>query len=274
MLITDFERGELMGLRRFVSASMCVFLVSLVLGSLARKAYAEPSSAPSTGTTSVAASSASVKTTHESAAGVIVTGGNAPTESYNLKHASTWEWPVDLLKANASFLRTLNREQETARVWLLGLRYERGLSEFVSALVGQSVDSDRFAGIQQRYNTDLGAKYFLLKEDQFVWSAEAGYRYTLENRQAGQVAQNFVRAFTEAKRDWTPTFSTRVALEYLPNLTIDNDYQLNADLSANAAISEVFALSVAYGVRYRNVPVAPATLTTDTQFTTALVAKY
>jgi putative salt-induced outer membrane protein YdiY len=83
-----------------------------------------------------------------------------------------------------------------------------------------------------------------------------------------------LRLYVEANRDWNKACSSKLGIEYLPNFTISSDYQLNLNLSGTAAITEIFALKSAYEVKYRNVPVAPAVDQTDTQFTTAIVAKF
>jgi putative salt-induced outer membrane protein len=210
---------------------------------------------------------------HESEAGIVITSGNADSQSYNFKQTTTYGWDVNLLKLTAKYLSTRADGVETARSWALGLRYERELADRFSAFAGESVESDIFAGILQKYNTDVGGKYFLIKEDGFEWLAEAGYRLAKENQFGGQVTQHYLRIYTEATRNLTKTFAIKASVEYLPNLTVGSDFQLNAELAANAAISEVFAVKLGYTRRYRKIPVAPATESTDSQFTTALVAK-
>lgn len=218
---------------------------------------------------------------NESEAGVVVTAGNAPTQTFNFKQANTYEWSGNLFKGSGSYLKSSTRDTETALTWSLGLRYERVLIERLNAFLGQSLESNRFAGFYQRYNSDVGGKYFLFKgsdatpkpEDDLVWSLEGGYRFTVENRSAEQVQQHYLRLFSDTVKNWSKTFSTRLWVEYLPNLSDTSDHQLNSELSANAALSEVFAIKVGYLVKYRTILLPPATEKLDSQFTTALVAK-
>jgi putative salt-induced outer membrane protein len=213
---------------------------------------------------------------NNSEVGVVITSGNSDTQSLNFNQVNTYGWDenLNLAKFTGKYLDTSNNSVATARYWTAGLRYERAASKIFSLYVGQMEESDIFSGYNQRYNTDVGAKYFIYKEDAFVWSAEAGYRYTIENRLTQQVHQNYLRAYTEAVRDWTKTFSTKADVEYLPNLTVTTDYQINSEVAASAAINDVFAIKVGYVVKYRNLPPPPAIHTTDTQFTTALVSKF
>ncbi len=211
---------------------------------------------------------------NDSEAGVVITSGNAQSQSYDLKQSDAYGWNANLLKAYGKFLQNSAGSLQTAKYYVLGARYERTLSPDVSAFLGQNAESDRFSGYLQRYNSDAGGKYFFLKDEAITWSAEAGYRYTVENRTSGQYNQNYLRFYTEANRNWTKTFSTKLWVEYLPNLTVTNDFQLNSELSLSAALNDVFALKTAYLVKYRNILIAPAFDNTDTQFTTALVAKF
>ncbi len=211
---------------------------------------------------------------NESEAGVVLTGGNAKSQSLNFRQLSLYRWELDVLRFDGKLLRTSSSGTESAKNWLLGLRYERSLVDRFSGYAGQSIEGDVFAGFLQRYNSDIGAKYYFYKEEAFQFFSEGGYRHAIENRFTEQLSQSLLRLYLEADRAWTKTFSTRVGFEYLPNLTISSDYQLNLDLSANAAISEILALKVGYTVKYRKIPVAPATESSDTQFTTAVVAKF
>jgi putative salt-induced outer membrane protein len=212
---------------------------------------------------------------NDSEAGVVIASGNSNAQTYNLSQNNAYGWDVkNLFKFNSKFLETTSGGQETAKYWILGLRYERVIDGDFSAFLGQGLESDPFSGYNQRYLTDVGGKYFIYKEETFYWDTEAGYRHSVENRLSGQVNESFIRLFTEANRSWTKTFSTKLWVEYLPNLTVSSDYQFNTELSTSALINDVFSIKSAYLLKYRNTLITPATSNTDRQFTTALVAKF
>lgn len=71
-----------------------------------------------------------------------------------------------------------------------------------------------------------------------------------------------------------PRVSGRVWLEFLPNLTEAENWQLNADASLISTMSERLSLRLGYGVRFDHEPNPGATQTTDTVFTTPLVAQW
>lgn len=214
---------------------------------------------------------------NESEAGIVIVGGNSKSQSYSVKQTSTYGWERDLLRFAASFLKTSSNGVESARTWSLGLRYERALSHRFDIFLGQSLDSNKFAGYRQRYNTDLGGKYHLMKEpDSGVnWIGELGYRFTRQNFvNRTTLESHYLRIYTEAEKHWTPTFLTRVWIEGLPNFSNGDDYLINGEVSLQAMLSQVFSMKTAYLLNFDNQPAPGATEKTDTTFTTALVAKF
>ena len=211
----------------------------------------------------------------ESELGVILTGGNTRTQSLNAKQQNLYGFEKNLLKFNGRYLRSTNQGVENGRNWSLGLRYERELAEMLAIFLGQNIESDVFAGIQQRYNTDLGAKYSVFKTENFKWFFEGGYRYTIENKtDMTQKKSNYGRLYTEAEKAFNKEVSTKLWLEYLPNFTTSSDYQINTELSFLAQLNAVLSMKLGYMIRFDNVLNAGVQYKTDSIFTTALVAKF
>lgn len=218
---------------------------------------------------------ASAATFHnESEAGVVLASGNSPSQSFNLRQMNSNEWSKNLVRFDARFLKSKSKGIESAYYWTAGLRYERGLSEFFRVFAAQAVESDKYAGYLQRYNTDVGGKYFFAKTEAKTWFAEAGYRYTSENRIVPPDKRlHYMRLYTEAERAWDRRFSAKLWVEHLPNFTESSDWQLNSEASITAQMNEVFSLKTAYLLRYDHLPAPTAIAKTDTLFTTSLVAK-
>lgn len=211
---------------------------------------------------------------NESEAGVVIVSGNSESESYSAKHTSTYTWVENLLRFNARYLRTTSFSVESAKQWALGLRYERKLSEKFSVFIGQNVESNFYSGVLQKYNTDLGGKYFFFnREKDLIWLGEGGYRYTVENK-TRTISQNFhyARVFTEFVKYFSDGVYGKLWIEYLPNFTVSDDWQMNGEASVSAMISQVFSLKTSYLLNYDNLPNTGKT--TDTTFTTALVATF
>ncbi|MBX9768172.1 MAG: DUF481 domain-containing protein [Bdellovibrionales bacterium] len=228
--------------------------------------------------------------TNETEVSIVALGGNAESTTYSGKQATSYTMELNKValagryqqvfasSPNAALTRV---SQETARNWLVSLRYERELSTAFSLYGQQTAESDIFAGYNQRYNSDLGGKYSILKDDATDWSSELGYRYTAEFRTIPtakfpntDVRQHFARVYTKATHKLSEGVSTELWLEYLPNFTNTEDWMSNGEMSLTSQLSSMFSLKTAYQVRYRNTLVGAARSLSDHSFTTAIVAKY
>jgi hypothetical protein len=213
---------------------------------------------------------------HESEASAVIASGNADNQTYSLGQKTQYLWAEDAIKTNARYLLGKSGGLETARNWAVGGRYERSLSTPLSAYLGYQLDSNIFANLDYRHTGDLGAKYFFLKNKPQVVFSELGYRLTQENQlnPSQSLTSHFVRIYTEWGSDWTPTLSSKVYVEYLPNITRSQDWQLNSELSLAVMLNEIFSLKTGYLFLYRNTPAGVGKKQLDTLFTTSLVAKF
>jgi putative salt-induced outer membrane protein len=215
------------------------------------------------------------KFANESEAGLSVAAGNTSAKNYNLKQANALKLGENVLKFDARFLNSFSNNVESSRYLFGALRYERALNEKFSLYVSQGFESDKFAGYHLRELSDFGGKYNILKEETIYWFAEAGYRYTKEEFNNGAHSyKNSLRAYTETEKKWTPSVSTKYFVEYVPNVKVGKDYQINTEFSVSAALTNIFSIKSAYLLRYDHMPAPTSTTKTDTLLTTALVAKF
>jgi len=211
---------------------------------------------------------------NESQAGVVMTSGNTETTTLSFGEAASYSFTANLFKFTGAYLYQKTGTVVSAESWNLGLRYERSLSDRISAFLAETVEGNQFSGINQRYMTDLGAKAFLVKDEGFTWLGEGGYRFTKENLIVVQRNLHYARFYTELEKKVNATVSAKYWVEYLPNFTISNDWQLNTELSLSAALSSVFSIKSAYLIRYDNQVNAVGLVPTDRTLTTSLVAKF
>lgn len=219
---------------------------------------------------------AETKWTGDSGAGIVVTEGNTHTQNFNVISDTKYLWDVNTLELRGTYLRATSYDQVTSLNWMAMLRYERALNPLTNVFLGQSVEGDQFAGILQRYNTDLGVKYFFYKlEKDFTWFGEGGYRFTREHDTTGLTkSYQKARLYSEAEKFWSPTTSTKLWVEYVPNFTVTRQWLLNSEASLTSQINTVFALKTAYGLRYNNAPPVATAQKADSQLSTSLVAKF
>jgi putative salt-induced outer membrane protein YdiY len=219
---------------------------------------------------------------NETEAGLVHTSGNTRLQTLSASHVTSYGWEkVDLwnkndLKFESKFLRSKSLGVLSAKKWNLSLRYERNISGVLSAFLSQGLESDRFAGYLQRYNTDVGPKLRLLHVPQkWLWLAEAGYRFTKEHSTNGSrsTAQKG-RLYSELNYRMSDTSSAKLWAEYIPNFSNGRDWLFNSEVSASVLLTSVLALKTAYLVNFDNQPNPGIAKKTDSTFTTSLVAKY
>lgn len=218
--------------------------------------------------------------TNESEAAIVKTSGNSETESYSIKQSSSKKVDLNTYSAKGSYLKTAaenkttGANEETARKWDVGARYERAIDEKWSAFLAYFLESDKYAGYQQKHNTDVGGKYIIYKNEKQTWVGEAGYRYVHQNNvNSTQKHGSAARAYLEANYKINETNSAKASVEYVPNFDESKDYQVKSEVSLSSAISTMFSLKVAYESKTDNLP-EPGAEKTDTKLTTALVAKF
>lgn len=214
---------------------------------------------------------------HESEASIVQVGGNTKSESYSAKQKTSYKVDLNTLTVAGRYLQTKSAGVETAKAWDASGRYERDLSTYWAAFVQHGSESDGFAGYVQRDNSDVGGKYYFVKEDAKNFFSELGYRYSKTNlagTPGGIEYTNSGRLYVEYTQKFNESVSGRLWVEYLPNFKDADAYLANYEPSVTAMLNEVFSLKVAYLVKYHNKTLAPTEEKNDTTFTTSLVAKF
>lgn len=221
------------------------------------------------------------KISNESRLGVVVSSGNSKVQNYSLGHSTAVEWASDALKLSARALKSTASGVTSAENYELGLRYERVLSTRFNIFLGQSLKSDAFAGFDKKHNTDLGGKYYFVKETQTAAAdkdlnafAELGYRFTKTQFDlAASTTSHSLRAYLEAEKFWNASFSSKISAEFVPSLSESSDWLLNSEISVSAAINSIFSLQSGILIQFDHLPAAGKEKT-DTLFTTGLNAKF
>ncbi len=213
--------------------------------------------------------------TNESELGIASANGNTKSQTYNFKEAAEYKVRADVLSFKGRYLNAKANGVETARFLMTGLRYEKQVSSRFGLFTGETLERDRFAGIDVRLMTDVGGKYRFIETEATKFFTELGYRYMHEDRLDGsQAYSNYSRLYTEWERKWNANFSTRYWAEYLPNFSDLKDWLLNTEVSVSAMLNSVFSLKTGALLRYDHAPAPGVLYKTETLVTTALVAKF
>jgi len=217
---------------------------------------------------------------HESELGISLSGGNSDSKSINFKQMTSYAWGMNLIRLDALFLYGYANGAESARNWMGGLRYERVITNMISAYLGHSWEGDVYAGYDYRANSDIGAKiYFLKKDDKSnYFFNETGYRFRYEDRITGTVSptskDHIIRVYFEKARDLTSFLFWKTWVEFLFDMTNKSNIQINFEPSLNVLLSNVFSLKLGFLGKFDNEPAQAGLTTFDYLYTTALVAKF
>jgi putative salt-induced outer membrane protein len=212
---------------------------------------------------------------NESEASVVVTNGNSNSQAINIKQQNGYRFDSNTFKGQYRFLRAESGGLESARSWDGSLRYERFFNEALGVYAGQGLESDRYAGFDPRYNSDVGAKYVILKTEELNWIGEAGYRYTDEHRvSSANLVVNHARLYSEFEWAFEKNSAAKIWFEYLPDISENKQNLFNTEISLTTLLRSVFSLKVAYLLKHNEAPAPGTTIDTDTSYTTSLVAKF
>ena len=233
---------------------------------------------------------------NESELSLLQTGGNTELETYNLKTQSTLKQEKRSYSLGGHYTlgssevedpddSTKTVRETTARNWDVNGKYEQVLSKKTNAFVAVKYEGDEFAGISQRENYDLGAKYKFTEKKEYNSFFELGYRFTVERTlernedDEDRFEDNKGRAYYELNRIVRAGFSYKFWVEYIYNFTRTEDYLINFEPSIAFSLNETFSVKLAYKGMYDNDPAAAANgqdrlETFDWIYTTALLAKF
>lgn len=228
------------------------------------------------------------KFSNETGLTMVDTTGNTETTGYNVTTKSIYDVTVRKYILSGHYAYGTNKDSTgTARYgdlivrnWNIKLGMEQSLTKKIFAVTSLQYEANQFSNLNQRRNIDLGLKYEITKTDKMKQSVEAGYRTSEEQRidrdDKGEDQFTFSKGFLQYDIDHKVTKTTSYAfwIEYIPNFTEEEDYQINFEPSLSVTMSDTFSLKVAYTGMYDNERNPGVKKRLDTISTTSLIAKF
>ena len=214
---------------------------------------------------------------HESEISIVQVGGNSKAESYSAKQKTSVKLDLNTLTLSARYLQTKTAQVETAKSWDGSARYERELSNLWAAFVQHGAESDSYSGYIQRDNSDIGGKYFFIRETAQNFFSELGYRYSNTNSATapgGHTYTNSGRLYVEYSTQFNEAVSGKLWVEYLPDFKDSEAWLASYEPSMSVVLNRTFSLKLAYLVKTHNKTATPTEEKNDTTFTTSLVSKF
>lgn len=221
------------------------------------------------------------KWSHESEVSVVTIRGNANSDTASMKQSTKYSQEKNSLTLSAAYTKVDTNQTTTAKSSNIGLRYDHFINVRTSGFLSHEVYSDKFAGYTQEDRSTLGLSYQVLKKESQSWSFELGYVHSYFNY-VGPTNEsvNSLQVSTDYLKNINKNVTTGVKVKYRNAFSDAKDtniplYWLDSEWNLTVVMSEVFSLKLAYENKYQNYALkAPLQKTTDTKFTTALVAKF
>ncbi len=206
--------------------------------------------------------------------GLTITGGNSDTIMFtgDVKSEKKWNQHEIFLGADATYGE--NDGIKSTEVyhgfgqynWLFPNDRTYGYFK-VDAL------KDDIADIDYRFTFSPGIGHYLIKNDKTSLSVEAGPGYIME-RVGGEeddymtlrLAERFEHKFSDKARVWQ-------SVEIMPQVDDFDNYIINAEIGAEAALTTKFSIRSVLSGTYDNVP-APGRKEEDYKLITSLVYKF
>lgn len=228
----------------------------------------------------VAAKPSTDETSWALAAGATINTGN--TKSYLINvgtrfrlvrdiHAVTGEFNFNVGRANVKTSITdamgVTTEQQawttTAQNINAKLRYELYMTDMDALFAGEIFRWDHFAGLDSRFQSQIGyQRHFIRVEKHRLW-AEAGYDLTLDNYEPESVSPNTetvhaARLMAGYNNELNEHALFLTELEALFNVEDLEDVRVNYMLGLRTTLSESLKAELTFTARFDNVPVEGA----------------
>ncbi len=151
-----------------------------------------------------------------------------------------------------------------------GLRGDYKLGGHFSAFAAAAYDRNTFAGIERRFEENLGISWRAIGAARDTLRVEAGASVTQQRSTTGVISDfPAARAAFSYRHLFSATSYFLQTLEAIPNFKETEDFRVNTESAVVAPISARIGLKLAYVVRFDNLP-EPTFQKTDRIFTTGV----
>jgi len=205
---------------------------------------------------------------------VVSTNGNSKTTTTSIKNTFTYAWTKTALELIGGGLGASSGNQVTAEQYNASEKVIRTLEGKNYVFEKGGWNKDRFAGIRDRFDANLGLGRYLLDRPANTLNTEIGPGYVNEDRidaprnefASGRVYAHYVHIFNASTR-----FSQDA--EYIADFQDGRDYRLNTESALIAALTTHLSLKTSYVWHRVNEP-PPAAGKDDTITSVALLINY
>ncbi len=204
----------------------------------------------------------------------IITNGNTKNQTTGLAMDLTYKPDPWLVNLKSKYLTTISQEVQTQESFDLAGRGGRKLSELFDLFVEHTYVKNRFAGLENRNISSVGAGYFALKNEKHTLKTELLVGYTDEERTDATRPQ-FMSGGGSVLYKWQVAATSEFTHEtkYQPNFKTSDDWRLISETAISAAISSMLSSKISWKYEHVNLPPA-GKVKGDTTTTVSLLTKF
>jgi putative salt-induced outer membrane protein YdiY len=173
-----------------------------------------------------------------------------------------------------SYYSSEDQGEITAEKLMIEARAAHTLSERVESFANIYFLSDRFAGVEKRFQPDYGYGYEWILADSLQFRTEAAVGYDFDKRDDGGT-DNYAVARLGFLFAWALSESSEFSVEanVIPSLRGGGEWRTRSQAYVSSQITQRLSLKVSYLYEFTTLPV-PGKAPEDKSLTAAVVAKF
>jgi putative salt-induced outer membrane protein len=202
--------------------------------------------------------------------GYVSVSGNTEVSTFNIGEKLTQARGRLSLEQSVALVYSRQADSVITNYLRANFRGDFKIDKLLAVFTGVTFDRNRFAGIERRFEEQLGITARVLGTPSDTVRIEGGGTFTQQIGTDG-IQQNFpsARGALSWRHAFTDAAYFQQNVEYIPNMKETVDWRVNTESGIVAPLSQRISLKVAYVIRYDNLP-QPGFLDTDRLFTSGL----
>ena len=207
-------------------------------------------------------------------AAFVGTSGNSDTSTFGATFGANRRGPVWKLESTANAVHTSSLDLTTAERYNGLFRAQRALTKVIGVTSGIKLERDEFAGLDFRSVLDGGLSWALVRNPLWTLDGITGLAWNHESRTVGETIDHPVGLLQLLSRiplgaggDTTQRFTA------YPDFADSSVYQHEAEITAQASMTDHLALKLGYLLKFANSP-PPGFEKTDNTMTASIVLRW
>lgn len=189
--------------------------------------------------------------------GYVAVTGNTQVSTFNIGEKLTQGRRRLTLEQSLALVYSKQADSVISNYLRANLRGDFTIDKLLALFTGVTFDRNTFAGIERRFEEQLGLSALLLRTTSDTVRVEGGGTFTQQIGTDG-LQENFpsARGALRWRHGFTAAAYFMQTIEYLPNLKQTEDWRVNTESGIVAPLSARIGLKIAYVIRYDNLPQA------------------